>query len=232
MDELLRTEGITKSYRPGKIILRVLRGITFGVKRGEFLVIAGPSGSGKSTLLHILGALDPPDEGRVFLDGEELYRLGRRARAQVRNRKIGFVFQFFHLLPEFSAWENIILPARIRGEGNSFARKELRRRARELLGLVGLKERGEHYPSQLSGGEQQRVAIARALVNRPRLLLADEPTGNLDSQISRDLLDLLLRLNQKMEQTIIVVSHDQQVRDQAHRIIYLRDGVIENDSKP
>jgi len=227
MDYLLKTEGVTKSYRTGKIVLRVLRGISFEVERGEFLVIAGPSGSGKSTLLHILGALDPPDDGRVFLEGEELYLLGGRARAKVRNRKIGFVFQFFHLLPEFSAWENIVLPARIRGEAKSFSWKRLKRRAWDILGMVDLKDRAEHYPAQLSGGEQQRVAVARALINRPLLLLADEPTGNLDSRTSRDLLDLLLRLNQEMKQTIIVVSHDQQVRDRAHRVIHLRDGLIE-----
>jgi ABC-type lipoprotein export system ATPase subunit len=231
MGKLLKVEGVTKSYRIEKITLRVLRGITFDVQPGEFLVIAGPSGAGKSTLLHILGALDPPEEGKVFFQGTEIYRLKPRERSRFRNRQIGFVFQFFHLLPEFSAWENVALPRLIRDGKKVLSRKKLRQRAFDLLRLVNLENRLDHSPSQLSGGEQQRVAIARALINRPRILLADEPTGNLDSQTSQNLLDLLLRLNRELEQTIIIVSHDQQVRDQAHRLIQIQDGKI-LDSQP
>lgn len=226
VNDLLIAEGITKSYRMGKIVLTVLKGINLRVSRGEIMVIAGPSGAGKSTLLHILGALDAPDAGRVILEESEIFRLGNRARARVRNEKIGFVFQFFHLLPEFSAWENVILPCRIKGGGETYSRKKLKALASRLLGRVGLEERLEHYPSQLSGGEQQRVAIARALANQPQLVLADEPTGNLDSRTSQDLLELFSSLNNETGQTFIVVSHDQQIADWAPRILHIRDGVL------
>lgn len=223
MSKLLVAEGVTKSFRTGGGLLEVLKGIDLTVNRGELVVIAGPSGAGKSTLLHILGALDTPDSGRVVLGGSEIFALGSRARARVRNEKIGFVFQFFHLLPELTAWENVILPCRIKGGGNH-SRKKLMAAAFRLLDQVGLGDRREHHPAQLSGGEQQRVAVARALANQPRLVFADEPTGNLDSQSSQELLDLFARLNEETEQTFILVSHDQQVANWAPRILRIRDG--------
>lgn len=208
----------------GEVFLEVLRGIDLTVNRGEIVVIAGPSGAGKSTLLHILGALDTPDDGQVLLDGDDLFTLGGRARARVRNEEIGFVFQFFHLLPELTAWENVSLPCRIRGGGGSQSRKKLKAEASRLLEEVGLGDRLEHYPLQLSGGERQRVAVARALANRPRLILADEPTGNLDTRSSRDLLELFTSLNRETGQTFVLVSHDRQVESWAPRILHIRDG--------
>ncbi len=224
MEKLLVAEGLTKSFRMGGERLRVLQGIDLTVNRGEIVVIAGPSGAGKSTLLHILGALDTPDGGRVLLDGDDLFTLGGRARARVRNEEIGFVFQFFHLLPELTAWENVSLPCRIRGGGGSQSRKKLKAEASRLLEEVGLGDRREHYPLQLSGGERQRVAVARALANRPRLILADEPTGNLDTSSSRDLLELFASLNRETGQTFVLVSHDQQIESWAPRILHIRDG--------
>ena len=205
-------------------ILEVLKGIDLAVNEGELVVIAGPSGAGKSTLLHILGALDTPDGGRVVLGGSDLFALSGRARARVRNEEIGFIFQFFHLLPELTAWENVILPCRINGSGEFRSRNKLRALASRLLGEVGLGDRREHYPAQLSGGEQQRVAVARALANRPRLILADEPTGNLDTGASQELLELFTSLNRETGQTFVLVSHDRQVESWAPRILHIRDG--------
>ncbi|MFH1039531.1 MAG: ABC transporter ATP-binding protein [PVC group bacterium] len=226
---LLVAEGVTKKYRVGKLELPVLRGIDLTVKEGEVIVMAGPSGAGKSTLLHILGGLDTPTSGRVLLAGDDLSRLSNRTRARLRSEKVGFVFQFFHLLPEFKAWENVVIPCRIRGGGGeNRLQKRLRERAAHLLEQVDLADRMNHYPSQLSGGEQQRVAIARALSNDPCLILADEPTGNLDSRAGDDLLNLFGRLHSETGKTLVLVSHDQQVADWAPRIIRIRDGLLEN----
>ncbi len=223
MTELLKAEKITKSYRVGERRLTVLKSVDFSVSEGEIVAISGPSGAGKSTLVHILGLLDHSDSGRVLLRGKELSRLSGRARSRIRNREIGFVFQFFYLLPEFTAWENVVLPMMISGAS---ARRRLKETAFTLLEQVGLKERSQHYPSQLSGGEQQRVAICRALVNRPAILLADEPTGNLDTAASREILDLLLRFNRRDGLSVVVVSHNPQVADWAPRAISLRDGMV------
>lgn len=224
MGELLKAEKITKVYRMGERRLTVLKGVDLSVPEGEIVAIAGPSGAGKSTLLHILGLLDQADSGRIILRGRELSRLSSRARSQIRNREVGFVFQFFHLLPEFTAWENVVLPLMLRG--GSLRRRDLKGTALVLLEQVGLEGRADHFPSQLSGGEQQRVAICRALVNRPALLLADEPTGNLDTVASGEILDLLLRFNRRDGLTVVVVSHNPQVAQWAPRSINLRDGLV------
>lgn len=220
----LAAQGVTRVFRVGKRSLPVLRGIDLSLGKGEVAVLAGPSGAGKSTLLHILGALDVPTAGRVTLEGEDIFRLGRRARAKLRSEKIGFVFQFFHLLPEFRAWENVVMPRRIRAGGPEGS---LRDQAARLLDLVGLAGRMEHYPSQLSGGEQQRVAVARALANDPALILADEPTGNLDTRSGGELLELFSQLHSETGKTLLVVSHDRQVADWAPRVIRIRDGLLE-----
>ncbi len=225
-DDFLVARGVRRVYRVGRRELAVLKGIDLTLGRGEVAALAGPSGAGKSTLLHILGALDEPTAGTVSLDGEDVFRLGRRARARLRSGKVGFVFQFFHLLPEFRAWENVVMPCRIRSRG-TLVTSRLRDKAARLLSLVGLTERMEHYPSQLSGGEQQRVAVARALANDPDLLLADEPTGNLDSRAGSELLELFGRLHSETGQTLLVVSHDRQVADWAPRVIRIRDGLLE-----
>ncbi len=222
----LAARGITRVFRVGKRSLPVLRGIDLSLERGEVAVLAGPSGAGKSTLLHILGALDSPTSGTVKLDGEDIFRLGRRARARLRSERVGFVFQFFHLLPEFRAWENVVMPRRIRA-GGSRPNGNLRDQAARLLDLVGLTGRMEHYPSQLSGGEQQRVAVARALANDPDLILADEPTGNLDTRSGGELLELFGKLHSETGKTLLVVSHDRQVADWAPRVIHIRDGRLE-----
>ncbi len=222
----LRARGVTRVYRIGKRQLPILKGIDLTLDKGEIAVLAGPSGAGKSTLLHILGGLDLPTSGQVHLDGEDVFRLGRRARARLRSEKVGFVFQFFYLLAEFKAWENVVMPCRIHSRGSGLAHR-LRDKAAHLLDLVGMVERMEHYPSQLSGGEQQRVAIARALANDPGLILADEPTGNLDTRSGGELLELFGRLHSETGQTLLLVSHDQQVADWAPRVIHIRDGLLE-----
>jgi len=225
-DGFLAARNVTRVFRVGKRSLPVLRGIDLSLGKGEVAVLAGPSGAGKSTLLHILGALDSPTSGRVELDGEDIFRLGRRARARLRSERVGFVFQFFHLLPEFRAWENVAMPRRIRSKGPQAA-GSLRDRAARLLDLVGMVGRMDHYPSQLSGGEQQRVAVARALANDPDLILADEPTGNLDTRAGGELLELFGRLHSETGKTLLVVSHDRQVAAWAPRVIRIRDGLLE-----
>ena len=231
MTDLLTARGITKSYRMGKVILPVLREIDLSVKDGEVLVITGPSGAGKSTLLHILAGLDRPDRGEVILEGKNIYRLSRRRISRLRNQSIGIIFQFFHLLPELTAGENVILPLLI-GEDSLFPRRaRLRREAVRLLSLVELEDRIDHYPNQLSGGERQRVAIARSLVNNPRVILADEPTGNLDSRAGEKLLQLFIRLNRQMRQTIVVVSHDPRIAAWAPRVVLIKDGLLREESE-
>lgn len=217
---MLRADNLYKIYRNGKISLEVIEGIDLQVKRGEILCVIGPSGAGKSTLLHMLGGLDQPSRGKVFLEGRDLYRLSERQRAQIRNKKIGFVFQFYHLLPEFSAWENVMLPALIDGVKAHLAKEK----ALNLLKLVGLAERSEHKPNQLSGGEQQRVAIARTLINDPDLILCDEPTGNLDSERGEQIAGILAELNRQKGKTLIIVSHETNIAKMADRIIHIRDG--------
>ncbi|MEM2459085.1 MAG: ABC transporter ATP-binding protein, partial [Candidatus Bathyarchaeia archaeon] len=190
---------------------------------GEFLAVLGPSGSGKSTLLHLIGCLDRPDEGEIILDGKNVLRLSDDELAELRLKRIGFIFQFFNLLPRLTALENVELPLMLA----RVPEREAREKAKKLLELVGLGGRLNHRPSELSGGEQQRVAIARALVNDPKLVLADEPTGNLDTKSGWDIVNLMRKLNEEMNQTFIVVTHDQKVAEVADRIIYLRDGLVE-----
>ncbi len=221
---MLEAKGLHKIYKNGANELRVLKGIDLNVKKGEVLALLGPSGAGKSTLLHLLGGLDSPTEGEVYIDGVDIYSISDYERARLRNKKIGFVFQFYHLLPEFDALENVIFPLLIKGENGSF--KNIRKAGIEILTAVGLGERLHHRPNQLSGGEQQRVAIARALVNEPEILLCDEPTGNLDSETGKHVLDLLWNLNSKRNLTLIMVTHEAEIAKSAERVLHIRDGRI------
>ncbi|MBI5016728.1 MAG: ABC transporter ATP-binding protein [Deltaproteobacteria bacterium] len=219
---ILEAVGLHKSFPQGRGRLEVLKGIDLSVRRGECVAVVGPSGAGKSTLLHILGALDRPTEGRVLFQGEEIFGRPEPALAQFRNRHVGFVFQFHHLLPEFTARENVAMPLRIAGEGAG----EAAARADELLEAVGLAERVEHRPGELSGGEQQRVALARALAARPALLLADEPTGNLDHQTGDAIHRLLRDWNRRSEVTLVVVTHNRELAEAMDRIVTLSDGHV------
>ena len=224
---LLVAKGVRKSYRMGRADVHVLRGASLEAGEGEFLVVMGASGSGKSTLLHVLGALDAPDRGTVEFRGRGVFEMSARMRNGYRNRDVGFVFQFYHLLPELNVLENVLTPSLV---GSTFwswraRRGEAHREARRLLERFGLTERLKHRPNELSGGERQRVAIARALVNHPALLLADEPTGNLDEATGTDILRLLAELNES-GQTIVMVTHDAKVASLAHRRVHLGDGVV------
>ena len=231
-DFILRAEELHKSYRMGATKVRVLKGVNLNVKKGEFVAIIGASGSGKSTLLHILGALDKPTQGVVTFEKRDLSRLRAGQLNRFRNRMVGFVFQFYHLLDELSVLENVFLPAMT---GRSIIgwlayRKKAKNRAKELLAQLGLTERAKHKPYQLSGGERQRVAIGRALMNEPQLLLADEPTGNLDSTTGNGILEVLEKLN-RAGQTIVMVTHDERIAQRAGRIVTLVDGKIEDKNK-
>ncbi len=220
---------IEKSYLKGQHKVSVLRGVNVAVRKGEFLSIIGQSGSGKSTLLHLLGLLDNPDVGEIVLEGQRLDDLPSRTRDQLRNRVFGFIFQFYHLLPELSLLENVLAPLMIRHSAWDYwkRRHEFRERACEIIRLVELDHRLKHKPCELSGGEMQRAAIARALVARPEILLADEPTGNLDSRTGREITELLARLNEQERLTIVMVTHDDAIARLAHRIVKLTEGRIE-----
>jgi lipoprotein-releasing system ATP-binding protein len=224
---IIEAKGIYKTYRMGLAEVRVLKGADIAVKKGEFAAITGASGSGKSTLLHILGALDNPDKGTIRFEGQELNKMSGGELNRYRNKIVGFVFQFYHLLDELSVLENVILPAMVPAGiiGWLSKRGAVKRRAKVLLEAVGLSERTNHKPYQLSGGERQRTAIARALINEPKLLLADEPTGNLDSATGNGILELLEKLN-KAGQTIVMVTHDERIARRAGRVITLADGKI------
>jgi putative ABC transport system ATP-binding protein len=224
---ILALSGVTKSIDTGTHRVDILRGIDLVIARGEFAAIMGASGSGKSTLLGLLAGLDTPTSGSILLDGEEIGRLAEDRLADIRGRKIGFVFQSYQLIPTLTAEENVLLPAELAGE-NGAATVE---RARSLLARVGLSERRDHYPVQLSGGEQQRVALARAFMRKPPLLLADEPTGNLDSVNGRQVLELLLSLNRDEGATLVLVTHDRELASYASRVITLKDGLIVSDER-
>ena len=222
-EPFLSVKNVGKTYMLGKRALEVLRGINLDINRGDFLALRGASGAGKSTLLHLLGALDFPDPGEIQTRGRSLSSLSRRELARWRNREVGFIFQAYYLLPELDALENVCLPARM---ARTPAR-EAAKRGRELLTRVGLKERMEHKPYELSGGEQQRVAIARALMNQPDLILADEPTGNLDSHTGQEIIDLLCSLRDERQMTLVMATHDSTVAARAPKTIHLVDGQIQ-----
>lgn len=215
---MLKGKNIHKRYGT----VQVLKGVNIEIIKGEIVSIVGSSGAGKSTLLHILGTLDSPDEGEIFLYENNMRRLEGKKLAAFRNRHIGFVFQFHHLLPEFTALENVCIPGWLAGKGKS----EVRNRAKELLGLLGLSHRLENKPGALSGGEQQRVAVARALINNPDIVFADEPTGNLDSQHAMELHQLFIDLRDKFSQTFLIVTHNEELAQLSDRIVHMRDGYI------
>ncbi len=219
-DIVLEGIDIHKSFQTGAETLHVLKGIDIGIRRGEIVSVVGASGVGKSTLLHILGALDRPTKGKVRLDSTDVFALSDKKLAHLRNKTVGFVFQFHHLLPEFSALENVMMPQLIAGEDISL----IREKAEAFLSEVGLGERIHHKPGELSGGERQRVAVARALVNEPQIVIADEPSGNLDKATGEELHNLISELNQKKGQTFIIATHNQLLAQRAHRIITLVDG--------
>ncbi len=224
-EPLLAAKNLSKTYLLGKRTLEVLRGINLELQRGDFLALRGASGSGKSTLLHLLGGLDSPNQGEVWLAGKNLARLSRRDLARVRNRQVGFIFQAYYLLPELDALENVCLPARMA----RVPAPDAEARGRALLARVGLAERIEHKPYELSGGEQQRVAIARALINEPALILADEPTGNLDSHAGEEIIQLLCALRADKFTTLIMATHDGKLAARAPKCVELVDGQIQND---
>ena len=227
-DILLQAKGICKSYQLGSETLHVLRKSTLTVKKGQFVAIMGASGSGKSTLLHILGLLDHPDEGEVYFDGQNMLSQSQAVQNRIRNREIGFVFQFYHLLPELTLEENVRLPAMVAESVWSWSRRkaEIKERALEVIRAVGLEDRVKQWPATLSGGERQRTALARALMQKPRLLLADEPTGNLDSESGKAILKLLTQLN-RSGQTIVMVTHDAEIARLADRRLMLHEGKLE-----
>ena len=225
-DAAIQARGLCKSYRMGGTHLRVLRGVSFNVSQGEFVAVVGASGSGKSTLLHLIGLLDRPDKGEVSLDGVNASSLPARRQNRIRCRDIGFVFQFYHLLPELNVLENVLLPMKVDSSMLTWPvrRKQARTNALELLEHLGLLERVKHRPKELSGGERQRVAIARGLVNHPKVLLADEPTGNLDSKTGKQIMEVLKRFHGELNQTVLMVTHDLSLAEQADRVLHLRDG--------
>ncbi|HEY2734902.1 MAG TPA: ABC transporter ATP-binding protein [Polyangiales bacterium] len=224
---LVLVENVKKGFVHEGRFVPILKGIELRIEEGEMLCIVGPSGAGKSTLLHMLGTLDLPSEGNIYFQGENITAYSSAKLAEFRNHRIGFVFQFHHLLPEFTALENVTMPGRIRGERD----RDVEARARTLLEEVGLRERLSHRPGELSGGEQQRVALARALIMQPKLVLADEPTGNLDPNTGTAMHELLFRLNQSHGTTFLVVTHSQDLAQKMPRVVHMRDGRIESDQR-
>ena len=222
---MIKAVNIGKTYYQGKVKIEAVRNINLEILKKESVLIAGPSGAGKSTLLHLLGGLDKPTKGVLLFEGVDFYSLSDRVRSRVRNEKIGFVFQFYHLLPEFTVLENVMLPALIGRRSGSL--QEIRKRAENLLRLVGLGKRATHRPSELSGGESQRAAIARALVNFPEVLLCDEPTGNLDSKIGEEIIDCLWMLKEERSMALVIVTHDEHIHDDFDKKFTIRDGIIE-----
>jgi len=225
-DAVIAVKNLVKTYKVGEHEVRALRGVNLEVQRGEFLAVTGPSGSGKSTFMHIIGCLDRPTTGQYFLDGQDVSRMSKDALAAVRNRKIGFVFQGFNLLSRTSALDNVELPLLY---GGSLKTAERHKRAKEMLEAVGLGQRFDHHPNQLSGGQQQRVAIARALINNPSILLADEPTGNLDTRTSIEVMGLFQRLNLERGITVLLITHELDIAEYGTRIVSFRDGQVVAD---
>jgi len=223
---VIAVKNLVKTYIVGEVEVRALRGVNLDVQRGEFLAVTGPSGSGKSTFMHIVGCLDRPTAGQYFLDGQDVSRMSKDALAAVRNRKIGFVFQGFNLLSRTSALDNVELPLLY---GSGLRAAERHKRAMEMLGTVGLGNRADHHPNQLSGGQQQRVAIARALINNPSIVLADEPTGNLDSKTSIEVMDIFQRLNRERGITVVLITHEHDIAEYGSRIVSFRDGLVVAD---
>lgn len=224
---IIELENVWKTYVIGDVELHALRGLSLKVKQGEFIAIMGPSGSGKSTAMNMVGCLDVPSKGRILLDGHDISRLGESHLAQIRGKKIGFIFQKFNLIPTLTAKENIMLPMTFQGIDPIIRSNK----ATELLNLVGLGDRLDHLPTELSGGQQQRVAIARALANNPDVILADEPTGNLDTKTGESVMDYLKKLNKEEKKTIIMVTHDPDIAKEADRVEHLRDGIIIKSTK-
>lgn len=225
-EEFLIVNGLHKIYRNGQKEVRAVDGISIEIKKGRSVAIVGPSGAGKSTLLHMLGGLDKPTSGNILLGETDIYKLSDRDRAAIRNKKIGFVFQFYHLLPEFTALENVMMPALMNSGAIRNTQYAIRKRAAEVLKVVGLEHRMGHPPSRLSGGESQRVAVARALINEPEILLCDEPTGNLDSKTSESIYELLFSIKSKINTTLVIVSHDEKLASRVDETIRLKDGKI------
>jgi putative ABC transport system ATP-binding protein len=223
--EVTQIENVTRVFKNGKVETQALRGVSFAIANGEFTALVGPSGSGKTTLLQLMGCLDQPTSGRVLINGQDVSRLGRNQRADMRRGTIGFVFQFFALIPTLTAYENIEMPLLLNGMGPA----ERRQRVQELLGSVDLAERGRHRPDQLSGGEQQRVSVARALASNPSFVLADEPTANLDTANGEQVMEIMTRLNQETGVTFVFATHDPRVIKYARRVITLRDGLVVED---
>ena len=228
---VMSVRDLVKTYQVGDIEVRALRGASLDVYPGEFVAVTGPSGSGKSTFMHIVGCLDRPTSGQYFLDGRDVSKLSKDDLAAVRNKKIGFVFQGFNLLSRTTALDNVELPLLYNGGKHRLKTTERHRRAKEVLEIVGLGERMDHYPNQLSGGQQQRVAIARALINEPSILLADEPTGNLDTRTSIEVMDIFQRLNIERGITVVLITHELDIAEHATRVVRFRDGRIQTDAK-
>ena len=226
MDLVIEARNLTKNYQMGEFLVEALRNVSFNIRRGEMVSIMGPSGSGKSTMMNTLGCLDRPTSGEYILDGESVAQMNDDQLASVRNRKVGFVFQSFNLLSRLTALGNVELP--LRYSGMTEGRREL---AKAALEAVGLKDRMTHRPYELSGGQQQRVAVARALVNNPAIIMADEPTGNLDSKVGKEIMNLLLNLNKDRGTTLIIVTHDAAIAEQTQRVIRLRDGELESSGE-
>jgi putative ABC transport system ATP-binding protein len=230
-DTVISVRDLTKTYQVGDIEVRALRGASLDVQRGEFVCVTGPSGSGKSTFMHIIGCLDRPTGGNYFLDGKDVSRMSKDDLAVIRNKKIGFVFQGFNLLSRTTALDNVELPLLYNAGKDRMKSAERHRRAKDVLEVVGLGKRMDHYPNQLSGGQQQRVAIARALINEPSILLADEPTGNLDTRTSIEVMDIFQRLNMERGITVVLITHEMDIAEHGTRIVKFRDGKIQVDQQ-
>ena len=228
MSTVISVKNLVKTYVVGEVQVKALRGINLDVQRGEFLAVSGTSGSGKSTFMHIVGCLDKPTSGQYLLDGQDVSRMSKDALAAVRNKKIGFVFQGFNLLSRTSALDNVELPL-LYGGSSTMKTAERHKRAHEMLDLVGLGNRADHHPNQLSGGQQQRVAIARALINNPSILLADEPTGNLDTRTSIEVMGIFQRLNQERGITVVLITHEMDIAEYGTRTVTFRDGQVVAD---